>query len=300
MRARDYVEWLPSFVGGNPMHPILCRTLLPLLLGTLAAASQASTLNTAQIGVTPSFTPGSGPYEDVQNNNGPVSVGGSATGGFNSTGSGSTYVDWGVIKLSGDAVGSMTTVTRGIFRDDLMFTAPGVAAGTFGTLTFWLAVNGTLQANDVGTPQASWGLQADLGGGYFDINRSGSLHGSGPYVYTPGYVGDPFGLYSATVTFQFGFNTPLDVELTGSAQAAYSFDDGLPTASFDLAHSLYWGGITDININGTPVGGVVIASASGTDYSVSLAPVPEPGAAVLLLAGLPLIAWRLQRARLRA
>ena len=101
-------------------------------------------------------------------------------------------------------------------------------------------------------------------------------------------------------TSRGGTTTPLDVERSAGAQAAYAFDTGQPTASFDLAHSLYWGGISGASIGSTPVSGVVITSASGTDYSASLAPVPEPSAVLLLLVGLPLVGWRLQRAHRRA
>jgi len=249
--------------------------VLPVVIAGQGAAAQASTLNTAQLFVSPNFSGGSGPYQGLDNENGVASLSGSATGGFDSSGAGTSLVNWGVIKLSGDAAGSLNTIAGGIFRDELTITAPGVATGTLGSLTFSLIVDGNLDVGAVGSSAAGWQLQADLGGGAFDINAGGRQ-------YAPGlggaYVGTPLGSFSATVNFQFGFAAPLDVELTASAQAAYDSRPGMPTASFDLAHSLYWGGIGNISINVTAVAGAVVSSASGTDYIGSFAPVPEPAA----------------------
>jgi hypothetical protein len=262
-----------------------------LLAGCVAVTARASTLNTAQIGIDPNFSGGSGPYDDLSSVDGPTSLAGSATGGFDSSGSGSIHVEWGVIEAEGEAAGSLNAVTRGIFRDAITITAPGVAAGTPGTLSYSIIVDGALATNDIGSDRAGWSLQADVGGGSFDIDRGGTLYGGGIYAVQHGYLGDPFGSYSATVGFQFGIASPLEVELSSSAQAAYSFDDGLPAASF-LAHSLYWGGIGAVAISGVPLDDFSVASASGTDYRGSMAPVPEPGRVWLMLAGLAVFGLR--------
>ncbi|HXS94560.1 MAG TPA: hypothetical protein VN736_08135 [Candidatus Limnocylindrales bacterium] len=78
-------------------------------------------------------------------------------------------------------------------------------------MTFRILVAGTLNVIDNG--QSSWQLHADLGGGSFDINASGNTNPA-----LGGYSGDPFGVYTATVTVQLGSVAPLDVELSGTAR----------------------------------------------------------------------------------
>lgn len=251
-----------------------------LLLGCSSVA-WATDVNTGQVFVSPSFSGGTGPFSQTTDNAGPIDISGSATGGFTSAGSASLHLQPGVIKLSGEFSGSGDAIARGILRDDLTFSAPGVAAGTMANVTFWVYVNGALSANNVGVTDAGWQLQADLGGGAFDINRAGTLYGSGPYSPNPGYHGDSFGWYSATVAIQIGYAAPLDIELTGSAQGAYEYDTGLPAATFDLGHSLYWGGISSVTVGGVNLASYSVASASGLDYSASLVPVPEPSTAWL-------------------
>jgi len=271
-------------------------TVLLVLLATLGAAAQATTTNTAQAGANPNVSGGTGPYSGVDNENGLASTSGSATGGDGSFGSASTMVNWGFIKISGDASGSLTSAARGIFRDSVTITAPGVATGTPGTLTYAIAVNGVLDVNSLGSAATSWFLQAAMGGSLFNINRGATLYNNSPAYSKHGYVGDPFGTYSATIPFTFGVAAPLDVELTGTAQVGYYLDPGVAVASFDMAHSLYWGGITNVKAGSADVSSFVTTSVSGTNYHNSLAPpVPEPGPALLLLAGLPLVGWQLRR-----
>lgn len=260
------------------------RLITAFVLTLGLSTAQASTVNTGQVGINPNFSGGTGPFSQNVNNQGPVDIKNPqlVTGGFGSSGNAATFVDYGVIKLSGDSAGSLNAVARGIIRDDLTFSAPGFATGTQAAVTFSLIVNGTLSVGPLGLSTASWGLQADLGGGFFDINKSASLLGAGPFLPNHGYVGDPFGTYSATVTLQLGFVAPLDIELTASAQTGFDFVGSSPS-SFDLAHSLYWGGIGAVTINGVAVNDFAVTSGSGTAYSTSLAPAPVPLPPALLL-----------------
>lgn len=265
--------------------------VLGLVFAAGSAGVQATTLNTAQLTVAPSFSGGTGVFTGLDSQNGPASLVGSATGGGNSSGAGTAFVDWGVVKLTGSAAGSLNTVARGIFRDEVVITAPGVQNGTAGMVTYAVSVDGSLFTGEPGNASASWAISTDLNGGAFDLGVRGSL--------TNGlYTGSPFGTFTATVPFGFGATLPLYVQLEAAAQAAYDSGPGLPNASFDLGHSLYWGGIVGITVNGAPVSGFNVSSTSGTPYMSSMAPVPEPGALGLMLAGLGVLAG-LQRRRRR-
>ncbi|MDR7271051.1 hypothetical protein J2X20_003709 [Pelomonas saccharophila] len=68
-------------------------------------------------------------------------------------------------------------------------------------------------------------------------------------------------------------------------------------ASAAFGHTLYWGGISSLTVDGVELNGYALTSASGADYRFSTAPVPEPSAFALLLAGLGAIAWRKGRSR---
>lgn len=266
------------------------RRVLWLVFAASSAGVQATTLNTAQLSVAPNFSGGTGAYTGLDSQNGPASLAGSATGGANSSGAGTTFVDWGVVKLTGSAFGSLNTVARGIFRDEVVITAPGVPNGTAGMVTYAVSVDGSLFTDEPGGASASWSINTDLNGGAFDLGVRGAL--------TNGlYTGSPFGTFTATVPFGFGATLPLYVQLEAAAQAAYDSSPGLPNASFDLGQSLYWGGIVGITVNGVPVSAFDVSSASGTQYMGSMAPVPEPGALGLMLAGLGLLAGLQRRCR---
>lgn len=275
----------------KPAHRILA-----LACTMSSSLAMASTLNSAQLGINPNFSGGTGPVNETVAHTGVVELNsGLVTGGASSTGHGFAYADYGVIKLSGDSAGSLNAVTRGIFRDDLTFNVAGVASGTLAQVMFSLQIGGTLTAASAGIGEAGWQLQADLGGGAFDINRSASFFSDSGIFAKHGYTGDPFGTYSATVTVQLGFVAPLDVELSASAQSAFDGDHVSAPASFDLAHSLYWGGVSAIVVDGNDVTAQAsVTSGSGTPYMGSLAPapVPLPPALLTCLGGVAVVGRR--------
>jgi hypothetical protein len=66
------------------------------------------------------------------------------------------------------------------------------------------------------------------------------------------------------------------------------------SASYDLAHSLYWVGINGVTINGQPVTDFSLSSDSGTNWAQSFVPVPEPPTiALITVLGSLLFACRL-------
>lgn len=94
-----------------------------------------------------------------------------------------------------------------------------------------------------------------------------------------------------TTTFRWGYaiDFGLGVQLDGSA---YSPDPNTSIGYIvDAAHSGYWGGITDVTVDGVHVNDYVLRSSSGIDYSKSFAPttptneVPEPHTLMLSALG---------------
>ena len=260
-----------------------------------AGAANASILNFAQLGINPNFSGGDGPVNTSVQQPGHIFLGDATTGGLPGSllvpsGSGQVDVDYGYVKMFGSAFASLNTVVRGYFRDDVTFTAPGLTTGTLINVTFSLSLNGLLQPGQ-NTSLASYQLQADLGGGAFDINKSAHFFSPDPIFGASAgtFVGDAFGTYTTTVTVQVGFALPLDVELTGSAQASCNFVT-CGDADFFLNNSLYWAGISSVTLlNGTAVDGFAAAGASGTNWANSFVPqvgVPVPATLLLFASGL--------------
>ena len=204
----------------------------------------------------------------------PIAISGSAFGSGISQGHGEAQVDWGVIRLHGTATSASTSAT-GIFRDYLTITSPLVADGTAAVLSFALLIDGAFHVTGVGN--AGWRASAHLGGGTNDqINAGGT-------TFESSYFGDALGVYSGQSTFVFGQPLRAIVSLTGSV---------VGTGLFDLGHSLRWGGIQGILVNGVAIDDFQVSSASGADYRHAIAAVPEPAGVMLLAAGLAVLGWR--------
>jgi hypothetical protein len=266
------------------------------LLFVLPFAAHAASI-VGQLNVDPNASGGTGDSDQILNTAG--SLTGEATGGFASSGAGYLMINYGVIKMSGDAFGDLDTGARGIFEDNIVITAPGVATGTVGTLDYSISVTGSIEGI-AGRGSATWYLQSEFNGGAAAITATATANS--PELSPPGYTGAPFGVYSAIVSFQYGVSIPIEVELQSSAVAEYDNLGGPGGAQFDLAHSLYWGGITDLTAGGSPVGTFTVTSDSGANYADSFVPpaAPEPGTATLLagalMVGLGLARRRVARA----
>lgn len=248
-------------------HPLI-RYAVPLCLSLCIGPHAMALTNQARATVSPNFSGGGGPVDIIHTNAGAVDASGSSTGGSNSSGDATAHTQYGFIRLSAHAIGSLNATATGIFQDSITITSPGIPTGTPGTLTYGVAVSGTLNAS-AGFSASSWGLQTDLGGGAFDMSHSGRFNS--PELAPAGYSGDPFGTYSSTVAFQFGIATTLDVEFRAAAQAANSFS-GSGAAAVDPSVILTWAGIHDVKANGTPVGTFGISSGSGTNWAAAAAP----------------------------
>lgn len=271
----------------------LPRLALVALVASFGAPVEAVTLATAQLGVNPNFSGGTGPVNTVLSD--PVSAelsSGAVTGGFSSSGSAHAYADIGTIKLEGASQGSLNSVARGIFRDDIKIDLPGVSSGTAVQIAFTINLDGTLSVNDHHDANAGWQVRADVGGGAFDLAAEGQLYNNSPAFAKHGYFGDAMGPLHGMATVTTGFWAPLYVELTASAQTAYNGSGGttLASSSFDFAHTLTWGGMT-VSLGGVQQSGALVTSGSGLNYLQAVA-VPEPAPAALLGAGLAFLLWR--------
>jgi hypothetical protein len=255
-----------------------------LLAFACTALVHADLIN--QLSVAPSFSGGGGPCGTTINAAvGPSDQSCSTTGGFNSTGSGETLVDYGLIQVTGSAFGASDTVAKGVIQDSLIFHIPGVPDGTAGSFTYELMVSGNLAAtSDLG--EADWSLETNVGGGAFDLGASGRLATAS--ASNPGFTGNPYGVFFATGHFQSGLPASLDIEFTGHAQARF-ITPGVPGSASDDSN-LFWGGISGVTVGGAPVASSTVDSTSGTNWSQSFVPaVPEPAVSVTIGAGLILI-----------
>ena len=219
--------------------------------------------NQARVSIQPDFFGGTGPIDIINQQPGTVDASGSATGGGNSSGNADAHTQYGYINLRSHAEVSLNATARGIFQDKLTFSAPGYPNGTTLSVTYSFRVEGSLSA-PAGVSASSWDITTDLGGGAFDLRKSGRVYS--PLVVPSGYQGDPFGTYTATGTVSVGFPATLYLELTVNADASnHPNQTGLATVHYGR---LYWNGITDVKINDVSVPGVTAISESGTNWGV--------------------------------
>lgn len=266
-----------------------------LTLATFGVSAGAVTMVTAQLGVNPNFSGGTGPVNTLLNDAVWAELSsGLVTGGFNSSGMGHASAQIGTLKVDGSSEGSLNSVARASFRDDFKIDLPGVAANTQITVEFHLLFDGSLHVNNSNIASASWQVRADMGGGAYDLGGDATLYNNSPVLGVHGYVGTPLGPLTGTASFMTGQTLPLVVELTGAAQTSYDgWGGALASSSFDLSHTLRWGGMT-VMLNGVPQSQVTLTSGSGFNY-LQAAPVPEPGTGLLIGLGAALLLWRRRR-----
>ncbi len=229
----------------------------------------ANATNQARVSINPSFSGGGGPIDLIDQHTGACDESGATTGGASSSGHGTAHTEYGFIRLTGDAAGSIGTQSSGHFQDGIVITKVGVPMNTAGTLTFTVRVDGSLSSG-AGASASTWQLRADVGDGVFDIGKDGRFNGPG--IFPSGYQGDPFGTYSATVSFLYGQPLQLHVQFSGTAGAGYD-SNGAGSAAFGSPLTCTWLGISNVLVNGQPAGTVTIASESGTNWGSDLTPV---------------------------
>jgi PEP-CTERM motif len=247
----------------------------------------------ARAAVNPDFAcamAGCAPVDDIeQGPTGPQHASAFAIGGFNGSGTATAAVNWGVMHLFSQFTNAGGAEAIGQNRDELTFSAPGVAQGTLMQVTFGVLVEGGGIQGGAGGGEGSWLLQADLGGGAFDINAEARDNAA------QGYIGNPFGLFTATVTVEAGSPQPLDIELTAGTSSVTG-----GSAVADLADTLEWGGISKVTVGGVALTDYSVTSASGTNWADSFLPgpgVPEPATWAMMLVGFGGLGGLLRRRR---
>lgn len=100
-------------------------------------------------------------------------------------------------------------------------------------------------------------------------------------------------------TFFFGQPFTLGLRVIGEANAAVRLQNtdtgGTARSWLDAGQSVYWDGIAAVTtLDGTTVD-YTVSALSGTDYRMSLAPIPEPASYALMTLGLAAVGWRARR-----
>jgi len=191
------------------------------------------------------------------------------------------------------------------FSDVAMLNYTGMAPGTRLQATFLINVDGSLVANATGNlsgwqvAAVNWtfwlnGVHYDANGGYgyqlwidtgsIRDNSAASMPGT-VVMHTTLTVGQDFGIsMAASVSSQAAAQTGINGHPIGNVDKS----GGVGTASF--SNTFAWGGLvglTDMSGNALDLSLASATSASGFDYTEAyVAPVPEPGSALLMLAGL--------------
>jgi hypothetical protein len=209
--------------------------------------------------------------------------------------------------------GNISSGASAVFTDALILNRDGLY-GESGTISikYYVDFNQSYLASgdDLSNGQVSFdGLLGATHGYVTEYDRDG--YGDTPPIYkstdSRGVIttrpGGPSWIY-ITSDFRWGFplGFGLGVQLDASAYSPSS--NAALAYSLDAAHSGYWGGITEVMVNGVKVEDYELTSLSGTDYSKSFAPttptadIPEPSSfALFTVAGL--IAFCTNRRRRR-
>jgi len=199
-------------------------------------------------------------------------------------------VDVGVLAGSG----SIQASARAQFTDLLTITPANPALlGTWGRFSYTVVLSGIGGVDDASS------------NGYGEVIYSGLGLPSGGWISSSqglgrgASIGSPLPVVATFERFTL-FGAPTFIEVRLDAELQVLVYEGRVDAYADLMHTAAWGGIASVStLDGQLLGpdGYALASASGTDYRGAISPVPEPGAWLLLVLGMPLLMRHVGRGR---
>lgn len=203
---------------------------------------------------------------------------------------------FGVVRLQAASATTSTTpfpgaYAQGGFEDRLTLAAPTPGdVGHNAQLSFAIRIDGRMEAPDA-PALTFFRLMTYVNRDYEYNPYDVSLAGQG--VPKP-YAKDVDQVYAFTMTVPLG--VPFLFDVAAQAGAQLGAEDGYHTiadSSSDFSHTILWDGVTGIAYNGKALE-TTLTSASGIDWTQP-APVPEPGAAWLALAGLGVVGCAARR-----
>jgi hypothetical protein len=210
--------------------------------------------------------------------------------------------NFGELRLSGSASvsgGAQAGAQSRIIIEDLINLSNPSFNGQSGLLTATvLVVGSTSTSNNVssgfdGQATAQWNYRFVTGvtEPFFLFNRVSQLDDDTFSVVSSvnNVSGNTYGLFTFDIPFTWG--TPFSVQpnFNGSAQALGTSGFVNTSASYDLASSIFWGGFSNVRVDGLVVGTYDFTSDSGFDWNSSSIPqgaVPEPSSLALVAVGL--------------
>lgn len=210
---------------------------------------------------------------------------------------------------NGDSGGDGSAAAKACFIDRVTFTAANQAPGATLWVSGALLLTGVTFADRASV--AIWGSGTGLNRQQPNNTWRLSCNGNAGCTYTDAFSnrsdwtsGTPI-LVPYQFAVQNGVATPVEYSIDVAINASVYYppciaSGGLcPPGQFDtkigradFSHTLAWGGATVTTASGTAVDAFSATGLTGFDYAQPYAPVPEPAAWVLMLAGLMFVLRR--------